>query len=174
MTLRELTAEKHKQAERMLFTQKMVKGSITLKEYLHYLLQLSAIIQILEQKGIVPDSLKRLQEVFDDIEELLPEVDTSLPSLQSTKEYGIYLQALSPEESMAHVYVHYLALAYGGQILRPNLPGQGRIYQFKDLQQGVGYIRSLQTNDWSEEANKGFEYTIQILGELERLHSATE
>lgn len=171
MSLKELTSEKHKQAERMPFNVRMFRGELGVDEYLHYLTQQATIFQLIEQKGVPHPSLLRLKKVFEDIEELLPSVIKISPSLKSMEEYGTYLQKLTYEEILPHIYLHYLAIMYGGQMMRSKVPGSGRMYDFDDMQGAAASIRSLQKDEWADEVNKGFDFMIKIFDELEGIHN---
>lgn len=170
MLLRELTSKKHKQAETMSFNLRMLRGEISKKEYLHYLHQQASIFQILEQKGVPHPSLLRLQKIFRDIEELMGDFPEGLPSLKSTEKYCIYLQKLNDEEILPHIYLHYLALIYGGQIFKPKVYGKGRMYEFDNIEDAAQSIRVLQSNDWADEVNKAFDFMIDIYDELDRIY----
>jgi heme oxygenase len=174
MSLKELTADKHKQAERMPFNVRMFKGELSKKEYLHYLIQQASIFQIIEQKGVPHKSLLRLKRVFEDIEELLPDVKDVLSTLEVTEGYEKYLQSLSDDDLLPHIYLHYLALMYGGQMMKSKTPGSGRMYEFDDMTEAAISIRNLQTDDWADEVNKGFDFMIDIFDELERIHNPTK
>jgi heme oxygenase len=174
MSLKELTADKHKQAERMPFNVRMFKGELSKKEYLHYLIQQASIFQIIEQKGVPHKSLLRLKRVFEDIEELLPDVKDVLPTLVAMEKYGVYLQKLEYENLLPHIYLHYLALMYGGQMMKSKTPGSGRMYEFDDMKSAAMVIRELIVDDWADEVNKGFDFMIDIFDELERIHNPTK
>lgn len=169
--LKEATAEKHKLAERMPFNGRMFRGELSVKEYVHYLTQQSSIFQILEQIGLPHPSLLRLKKVFEDIQELTPQLSGRFPSLQSTQKYGLYLQKLNYEEALPHIYLHYLALMFGGQIMKSKVPGSGRMYDFDDMREAAGSIRELQMDEWVDEVNKGFDFMIEIFDELEGIHN---
>ena len=168
MNLRESTAELHSKAEKMTFNQKMFKGELSKEEYLNHLIQQSAIFTIIEQHKLPHPSLNREKKIFDDIRELEKDVKGKTLQLESTKEYGLYLQSLDNEKILPHVYLNYLALAYGGQMMKSNVPGSGKLYEFEDMKECIGSIRAIQKDEWSEEVNKGFQFLINILDELQR------
>lgn len=172
MNLREATAELHKKAEKMPFNQRMFKGELSKKDYLRYLLVQCVIFQCIEEhqhSKLHPD-LPRLKKVFLDIEELQSELgsDISVTDMLSVKKYGQYLESLNDDRLYPHIYLNYLALAYGGQMMKSKVPGSGRMYDFDNLQEVVGSIRAIQKDEWADEVNKGFQNIITILDELER------
>jgi hypothetical protein len=83
--------------------------------------------------------------------------------------YSHYLSTLTKEARLPHVYLNYLALAYGGQMMKTKVPGSGRMYDFENMHEAIGAIRAVQQDEWADEVNKGFEYIITILDELQKL-----
>ena len=75
---------------------------------------------------------------------------------------------LNQEQLNAHIYLNYLALAYGGQMMKSKIAGSGRMYDFENMQECIGSIRAIQKDEWADEVNKGFYYIINILDELQR------
>lgn len=171
MNLRESTAVKHKQAEQMPFNQRMVKGELTDEEYLNYLYQIQEIFYTIENIVDIPEDLKRSSNIDVDTYELeenvLYENNAKLLICKSTNRYVDYLKTLDAEKIMPHVYLNYMALMFGGQILKSKVPGSGKIYEFENIQESMQYIRVKQSDDWSDDVNKGFDYLIGIFDELE-------
>ena len=90
--------------------------------------------------------------------------------LVATNEYPKCLNTLAHEELLPHVYLNYLALMFGGQMMKAKTPGSGRMYEFEgDMKEIVGSIRAIQKDEWSDEANKALDYNISILDELQRV-----
>ena len=169
MALRELTAELHSKAEKMEFNQRMLRGELSKKEYQHYLIQQASIFQCIEEHksaDIGPD-MARLTKVFDDIMELSKDVPDSLPTIEATTKYGAYLEGLKTKDLYPHIYLNYMALMFGGQIMKPKVHGKGRIYDFDNVPELVTMIRGIQKDEWADEVNKGFQYIINILDELQ-------
>ncbi len=52
-------------------------------------------------------------------------------------------------------------------MIKKNVHGSGRMFDFDDVQTSIGSIRRHQRDDWAEEVNKGFEFIIAILDELQ-------
>lgn len=166
MNLRESTSELHKIAEQKRFNQRMVNGELSKSEYVEYLHQQFYIFKAIEYFKIPHESLKRLENVLEDIEEL----DVFNPELllESTKEYVNYLLELNDDTILPHVYLNYLALLYGGQIIKNKVHGSGKMYTFKNTDECILSIRKIQSDEWSDEVNKGFKFIINILDELQR------
>ena len=162
--LKEAIAEKHKIAEGKEFNRKMISGELSEIEYLHYLIQQYAIFKEIEKKQLHHPSLTRCENIKQDIIEL---GGFTLSILDSTESYRKYLSNLDDESFMPHIYLNYLALVYGGQIIKSKVPGSGKIYNFEDPQTGIASIRAIQQDNWAEYANIGLDYVINIYDELQ-------
>jgi heme oxygenase len=170
MDLREATAELHSKAEKMEFNQRMFRGELSTEEYVKYLYQQLSIFDSIESNELPHSSLARVDKVKEDILELTSQLDI-MNILPITLAYSHYISTLTQEERLPHVYLNYLALAYGGQMMKTKVPGSGKMYDFENMHVAVGSIRALQKDDWEDEVNKGFEYIINIANELQ---NATE
>ena len=165
MSLREATSALHSKAERMEFNQRMFKGELSPLEYGKYLTQQLNIFSEIECRDVLPhENLKRSEAIKQDINEL--ELNELKP-LESTRQYALYLMNISDEELKAHIYLNYLALAYGGQMMKTKVPGSGKMYDFENMMECVGSIRAIQNDEMADEVNKGFQYIINILDELQ-------
>jgi heme oxygenase len=166
MGLREETAEKHRIAEQKEFNQRMFRGELTKEEYVNYLTQQSLIFNQIEFGNNLPsDSLRRSEKITEDLKELKEQENYIV--LPSTIEYVNYISNLTEEQLLPHIYLNYLALAYGGQMMKSKVPGSGRMYDFDNMMECVGSIRAVQKDEWSEEVNKGFDFLIDIFDGLQ-------
>jgi hypothetical protein len=43
------------------------------------------------------------------------------------------------------------------------------MYEFGDMREAAGSIRTIQKDEWADEANKALDYNINILDELHRI-----
>jgi heme oxygenase len=168
MGLREETAEKHRIAEQKEFNQKMFRGELTKEEYVNYLTQQSLIFNQIEFGNNLPsDSLRRSEKITEDLRELKEQENYIV--LPSTIEYVNYISDLTEEQLLPHIYLNYLALAYGGQMMKSKVPGGGRMYDFDNMMECVGSIRAVQKDEWVDEVNKGFDFLINIFDELQNI-----
>jgi heme oxygenase len=167
LPLKEATSIKHKLAERMPFNSRMFNGLLSKDEYLFYLNQQLQIFQAIESKGLPHSSLSRSENVQVDIDELKSQGINSGSILNSTKAYVDYLGTLSYEQVLPHVYLNYMAIMFGGQIMKKAVPSTGRLYVFENMQEAIQSIRNVQKDEWADEVNKGFDFNISILNELE-------
>ena len=177
LPLKEAIAELHSKAEKMEFNQRMFAGVLSPLEYKRYLIQQLAIFSELETQpdgnSLPHSSLNRTGALVSDIEELNTLFNISNKDIisvsKSTKDYLLHLKSLDNASYNAHVYLNYLALVYGGQMMKTKVPGSGKFYEFDgDMKELVGSIRAIQNDEMAEEANKGLQYIINILDELQK------
>jgi heme oxygenase len=167
MNLREATAEKHKIAEKMPFNQRMMQKQLSKLDYLNYINQHFEIFTAIEANDLPHPSLNRTQLISLDIQELQLELKSPNVVLNSTKLYVAYLQNLSYQDLLPHIYLNYLAVMFGGQIIKKVVPSTGNMYEFENMNEAASTIRALQKDEWADEVNKGFDFNIAILEELE-------
>jgi heme oxygenase len=170
LPLKDAIAEKHSLAEKMTFNQRMFNGELSDEEYTLYLCQQLAIFDAIEIHELPHPALDRAGKVFQDIKELIGHGEIQITPLVATNEYRKYLNTLTKEEQLPHVYLNYLALMFGGQMMKAKTPGSGRMYEFEgDIKEIAGSIRAIQKDEWADEANKALDYNINILDELQRV-----
>ena len=165
--LKEATHDKHKEAERMPFNVAMFKGELTKEQYAKYLLSQLEIFSAIEENFEMPhEGLKRKYAVMEDLKSLdfhqLELVDNA------TLNYANYLRGLNQETINAHIYLNYLAIMFGGQMMKRMTPGAGNMYEFEDMNESAATIRAIQKDEWADEVNKGFDFMIEIFKELEK------
>lgn len=174
MGLKEATAQKHRKAEIMPFNVLMINGKLTPIQYEWYLQVQHTIFSAIEDNFELPHpSLARKAAVESEIKSLdvtvqsADNLNSKLPTVQSALNYAEYLKGLEQEEVNAHIYLHYLALMFGGQMIKAKVPGNGAMYEFgADMMSAAGAIRAIQSDDWADEVNLGFDNMITIFKEL--------
>ena len=166
--LKEATHDKHKEVERMLFNVKMFKGELTNEQYAQYLVSQLAIFSIIEDNFQMPhEGLKRKYAVSKDISSL--NIGRTIKTDEATLRYVNYLKDLDQETVNAHIYLNYLAIMFGGQMMKRVTPGDGNMYEFEDMNESAAHIRAIQKDEWADEVNRGFDFMIEIMRELENV-----
>ena len=177
MGLKEATAEKHRKAERMPFNVLMINGKLTDYQYEWYLQAQYKIFEAIEDNFELPHpTLARKTAIQSEIKSLgIDKIRNRMPDsvkfdvLETANDYAEYLKGLGQEEVNAHIYLHYLALMFGGQMIKAKVPGNGAMYDFgPDMMAAAGAIRDIQSDDWADEVNLGFDKMIEIFKELYR------
>lgn len=167
LPLKEAIEVNHRKAEKMIFNERMMRGDLMRFEYNRYLFQLYGIFSSIERFPLPHTDLARTTKVLEDINELNSEMLYDMYFTPSTFSYMMHLHTLNQEQLLPHVYLNYMALMFGGQMMKEKTPGSGRIYQFDNMKDVVMSIRSIQQDSWADEANKGLQYHIYIYDELQ-------
>ncbi len=176
MSLRDLTAQKHKEAEETAFSQKLVSGILPEHIYADYLYQMFLIYTGLEtacaQNGLLQDlqGLQRSPYIYADWLEL--KGDREYEWLPETHKYWNHIMNLNGPGKYhllrAHQYTRYLGDLYGGQMIAKVVPGEARWYSFENAKQLKETLRSHLTDDLADEANLSFDMTIDIFNALDK------
>lgn len=162
--LKEQTSELHRKAEQQPFSQRMVGGKLSEEEYLKYLKSIYYIFNEIERRGVLPNLvLERRLKILQDIKELGGQLDGNFYS----NVYVNHLSQITDEELLPHVYLNYLAVMFGGQMIKPNIPGSGTLYDFDDMRTAMSSIREIQKDEWVDEVNRGYSFWIEIYDNLE-------
>ena len=173
-TLKELTAEKHKEAEAQPFLKSIFAGEVDYFKYVDYLYQLLYIYRVLEELGdnkhifTGMDSIKRRNAIELDYTELMG--DPPYPIVrESTQDYVNYLKSIADDgpKLLAHIYVRHMGDLFGGQQLAKLLPGPNNMYKFDNIPELIKVFRAKCGISLADEANKAFDYNIKMLKEYD-------
>lgn len=164
--LKEAISAKHQEAEQHVVNRHLMSGHVMEHEYHTYLWQQLLVFDAIERFPLPHPSLNRMDAVLEDIREL---PKCALITTNRAMEYHEYLETLTQEELLPHVYLNYLALVFGGQMMKDKVPGSGKMYEFDNMKDIIMSIRSIQKDEWADEVNKGFTYIIGIFDELQTI-----
>ena len=175
-TLKELTWEFHKNAERSAFARKLLKGELTTEQYAEYLANQYFIYEALERwsnkAGILNgiEDICRAEAIKKDIDQLMHGGFKIKRSAIKYADWCHRLYTSKPEQLLAHIYVRHFGDLHGGQMIRKRVPGSGAYYEFhgkeKDL---IAKVRSrLEGKEemFVDEAIKCFEFATELFKEL--------
>lgn len=172
-SLKELTAEVHRAAERKPFAKLLLSGKITPEKYLEYLYNQYLNYSCLETR--VANEYPELHDIIrchlikDDIDEIVSLYDLKMPygsETNSTREYCEYVISLDKKDILAHVYVRHFGDLYGGQIIKRQIPGSGKMYEFKNPEDIKARVRSMLDESMAEEAKTCFRFATRLFEEL--------
>ena len=175
MSLKEITKDLHTAAEKTKFAKKLVTGDLTQEEYATYLYNMLAVYDPIEfscnRQGLLNNlkGIERLRGIYADFLELDSGAQYQLTP--STVDYHDYLIRMGndPERRhliKAHLYVRHMGDLFGGQYIAKVVPGQGKFYQFDNVEELKAAIRAELTDDLGNEARVAFEWAIKIMKEL--------
>jgi len=173
MSLKDLTWKYHQDAERTAHARKLLAG-MTPDEYHKYLFNQYHIYVALEyyatKRGVLTgiEEICRSSSIHDDIEELNKLYKLSAPVVCNVvAEYINYVEALTnPIDILAHIYVRHFGDMYGGQIISKRNPGSGKMYKFDNVEELKTTVRARLSEDMADEANRCFQFAIQLFMEL--------
>lgn len=180
MSLKDLTWEHHKNAERQEFVKIMMSGNIHPKFYATFLYNLHPRYDLLEAMGRVHSLFNNIPQVqrhkliLNDFNHLWKEATPPI-TVPSTTAYIEHMKTCmnDPEKLMAHIYTFHMGDLSGGQMIKDKVPGSGKMYQFADMTHSVDEMKNLirkRTKDsMADEANKAFEFSTKIFEELNDL-----
>jgi heme oxygenase len=170
MQLRDLTKEKHKEAENHRFVKYLFAGSMTTEVYSDYLYNQHIAYKALEQRaedyGLLEgiEKIKRVDKILKDFQELGAEKQPTI--YVSTMMYDNYIKKLPKKSIIAHLYVRHFGDMFGGQMMKKLVPGSGSMYEFEDKNMLINNIRSKLSLDMADEANVVFDFAIKLFEDL--------
>ncbi len=174
--LKELTWENHQKAERMVHARKLLKGmdpheyhTFIYNQYVQY----AALESVAKERGIL-----------EGIEDICRAPGFRKDMLELEEQYGIerngevlcdvvpayvgYVNNLDDEGLLAHIYVRHFGELHGGQMIKKRAPGSGTVYDFNDPDTIIKNVRERLHDGMAPEANKCFEFAMQLFSELEQ------
>ena len=172
--LKELTWANHQKAERTEHARKLLHG-MTPEEYHRYLYNQYTQYAVLENVATEKDVLKgiehicRANNILEDLEELESEYDIQRNTdllCPVVDQYASHVVTLDSDELLAHIYVRHFGDMYGGQMIRKRNPGSGKMYEFENVEELKTTVRAMLHDDMADEANRCFEFAMQLFEEL--------
>ena len=177
MSLKDLTWEHHKDAERQQFVKVLMSGKINPKLYATYLWNQHKKYDLLEAlagaNGLLHDlpGISRKHRIEKDYLELWKEVNPPVLT-QSTRDYIMHMKYIMHDTNalMAQVYVLHMGDLSGGQMIAKKVPGSGTMYKFDtDKKKLKDAIRERTNDDMAEEAKYVFTSATNLFKELMEL-----
>jgi len=175
-SLKDLTQEHHKRAERTAFIRRLLKKEMTPYQYYVYLSNQFLMYTTLESAALnahVLDGIREIQRVTPmckDLKELEKEYGFEIPNhLKSTSDYMEYIHKISkePNKLLAHIYVRHMGDLSGGQIIKKFVPGNGEHYKFDDVDNLKKKIQAKLHDGLADEAKVCFNMVTSFMEELE-------
>lgn len=174
MSLKELTADLHKEAETHPFVKELFSGTITPERYATYLINQHPMYDVLEAHAMplgilngLPD-VRRAPSIFNDFVELWPDEDPRPTLLASTRDYVAHILSIKddPTKLLAHIYVRHLGDLSGGQMIAKKVPGAGRMYKFEDPAALKEALYAKLDDSLADEARIAFQMSINFFNDL--------
>jgi len=180
-TLKELTAEKHTEAENTPFMKAVFAGTLPTNYYSDFLFQKMEIYRKIEMiaytKGFL-DDLHPIRRGAALLSDYMSRTGGPPPNFQlfhvrkPTGNYAGYLTGdmlanPNPNLILAHLYVWHMGDMYGGQMIKNIIPGQHKSLEFPDPEKYKEILRNKLDISLADEANKAFDFAIGILNSYE-------
>jgi len=169
-TLKELTWDAHKRAEKTNIMRELLTDTISASLYCDLVYTKYLIYATIERRIKFENAcVCRGQAAFNDWQRMKDSMPRCMSYLDA---YVDHLEAIPETQLWAHVYVHYLAPLYGGQIIKKKIEHRlpVSLYEFEDPVGAIAEIRSHLTPDLAAEANMAFESTITYYNNLWEQH----
>jgi heme oxygenase len=168
MSLKELTKDKHTEAERTPFMHATIKGKIPKEIWADYtynkMLWYGAIETKARAEGLLDDlkGIDRAHALYLDSKEMN---GGNFPKFrQEAIDYHRYILDLPEGLVAAHLYVWHMGDLFGGQMIKKILDYvPHRNLEFKDVDGLKTAIRAKLTDDLGDEANVAFDWAIKIM-----------
>ena len=174
MSLKELTKDVHRDAERQAFVKVLMSGEIDPKLYATFMFNQHHQYDILEVNCMAHGLLnglmdiRRAPSIWADYEELWEDKDNTPELLPVTKEYGEYIMSIKEDKErlFAHIYTRHMGDLSGGQMIRRKIPGSGKLYDFEDGAKLKELIRERLDDSMADEARVCFEFATKTFQEI--------
>ena len=171
MSLKELTAHKHREAETTPFMKAVFAKTLPRDHWVDFTYQKSLFYNTIEtaasNQGLMSDiePMRRSALLAQDYEKMNGGTREFKPAVI---EYHNYIQTLTdPTRIMAHLYTWHMGDLFGGQMIKKLVDGPHSSLDFLDPPILIAAMRHKLSDDMAEEANIAFDWAIRILNEYD-------
>lgn len=171
MSLKDLTAAKHAEAESTPFMKAVFAKTLPLSLWADWTFQKTLFYGTIEGAaganqllGDLPD-LRRAFYLYLDFCDMWDK-DTTRPDFRPVVvDYYNYLLSISkdPNKIMAHLYTWHMGDMFGGQMIKKIVPGSHRNLEFTDAKTLITNIRAKLDDSMGDEANVAFDWAIRMM-----------
>jgi len=174
MSLKELTKDKHTQAETTTFMKSVFAGTLPMAVWVDYTYQKQLWYKTIEraanQAGLLANltGIERADLIEQDYNEMIRGTFIYNTYKEVTKDYVIYLKSLTdPNRILAHLYTWHVGDMFGGQMIKKLVDAPHTHLEFFNANELITTMRPMLTDDLAEEANIAFDWAIKILSEYD-------
>ena len=174
MSLKEATAQKHKEAESTEFMKAVFNRSLPLSLWTDWTYQkwlfYKAIEMGAQKHGLLrnlPD-IQRTQSLYDDYVEMKKDISYQFRPI--VVEYYRYLLTIDkdPDLIMAHLYTWHMGDLFGGQMIKKLIDAPHRSLEFKNAAELKTQIREQLKDSMADEANTAFDWAIRMMRDYDK------
>lgn len=175
MSIKDLTKEKHDQAEHTAFMKAVFARTLPMSLWEDYTYQKVIWYRAIEKKakaaGLL-DSLPGIERgdlILEDYNEMMKSKPAQYHTYREvSKDYTVYINSLTDKNKiMAHLYVWHMGDMFGGQMIKKIVEAPHKHLEFENSKEMIGKVRMMLTDDMADEANVAFDWAIRILGEYD-------
>jgi heme oxygenase len=174
MSLKELTAEKHREAESTLFMKAVFDRNLPYDLWIDWTFQKTLFYTLIEGAAAANRMLDGLEELprayrlLSDYRKMNTE-NKKYAYNESVIEYHNYLISISrdPKKIMAHLYTWHMGDMFGGQAIKKIVPGIHTSLEFSDTKTLISEMRTRIDDSMAEEANVAFDWAIRMMREYD-------
>jgi heme oxygenase len=170
MSLKDLTKDKHAEAETTAFMKAVFDKKMPMSVWTDYTYQKAlwyrAIEERAEQLGLLADleGIQRYKLIMEDYSAMEKPLASYNTYKDVSKEYAIYIKGLDdPKRVLAHLYTWHMGDMFGGQMIKKIVEAPSSHLEFDNMRTLMTNLRTLLTDDLADEANIAFEWAIKIL-----------
>lgn len=171
MSLKELTADKHKEAESTPFMKAVFAKNLPFDLWVDWTYQKTLFYGTIEGAagacGLLNDlpDIRRAFYIYTDFVEMAKDQNLKPVYRQTVIDYHNYILSISQDSNkvMAHLYTWHMGDMFGGQMIKKIVPGSHRALEFSDVKTLMTNIRTKLTDDMADEANTAFEWAIKMM-----------
>ena len=175
MALKDLTLEKHKEAESTKFMKAVFDKTLPQNLWIDWTFQKSLFYGTIE-------AVAQLHGLLDDLPDIhrsvylqedfmgMNQFKEILLYKESVCDYNNYIISISdtPKKIMAHLYTWHMGDLFGGQMIKKIVPGKHRSLEFADSKTLMTNIRAKLDDTMADEANVAFSGAIKMRREYDK------
>lgn len=175
MSLKELTADKHKEAESTPFMKAVFAKTLPFDLWIDWTYQKMLFYHAIE--GVAGAS-RLLGDLPDIHRAFYLYVDYTAMNLANKKyefrptaiEYHKYILSIGFDQNkiMPHLYTWHMGDMFGGQMIKKIVPGSHRSLEFVDVKTLMTNIRAKLNDSMADEANLAFDWAIRMMKDYDK------
>ena len=170
MSLKELTANKHQQAEDTRFMKAVFAKTLPFDLWIDFTYQKQLWYKEIEfaaRKAGLLNALpgfERAGLIMDDYQAMNKPLGSFNTYKEVTKEYAMYIRSLDdPKRIMAHLYTWHMGDLHGGQMIKKIVEAPHTHLEFENRADLIKNMRTMLSDDMGDEANIAFDWAIKIM-----------
>ena len=169
MSLRDLTKDKHTEAESTAFMKAVFDNKMPLHLWADFTYNKMIFYGAIEAKaraeGVMDDlnGIDRAYWLYEDFKAM--RCQGSIKT--SVAEYRQYILDLEPGKVLAHLYTWHMGDLHGGQMIKKMIDAPHRSLEFEDRVELINKMRAKLDDSLGEQANNAFDWAIRIMKEYD-------